>query len=31
MPLAAFRDHLRSGQPTDVVPCYRGLEALGLL
>ena len=31
MPLPAFREHLRSGQLTDVGPGYRGLEALGLL
>lgn len=31
LPLDAFREHLRSGQLTDVGPGYRGLEALGLL
>lgn len=31
LPLAAFRDHLRSGRLTDVEVGYAGLDALGLL
>jgi ADP-ribose pyrophosphatase len=31
MPLEDFRDHLRSGQLTDVGAGYRGLDELGLL
>jgi ADP-ribose pyrophosphatase len=31
MPLPDFREHLRSGQLTDVGAGYRGLDALGLL
>jgi ADP-ribose pyrophosphatase len=31
MPLVEFRDHLRSGQLTDVGAGYRALDALGLL